>query len=189
MLRIRTLPKLLSNDTNVKNVRTFFGYFRIAFNNVDQDRLTIVGPDRLCAEWVLKNGGSIKFEGRSSITDYNSLGPEGRKSPFLEEIDGTGSSIMAIGFEHFKNCNHIKKIILSQCKHMENEALEKLIYTKETLVDLSIVNCFNVNRSGLMTLKQLTNLQKLEISGLPYVKDMESVRKELIQSLPKCKIL
>lgn len=181
-------PHHLNGLKSIQDVRTFFGYFRIAFNNVDQDRLKQVGPDRLCSEWILKNGGAIRYmgPGRAQISDYNSLGATEYRKSYIEDVNATDSSIMAIGFDHFKNCNHIKKITLNKCKHMENEALEKLIYCKDSLIDLSIEDCFNVLDSGLLTLKQLPNLQKLVISGVPYVKDIENVKRELIQSLPKC---
>ena len=71
---------------------------------------------------------------------------------------------------------------------MENEALEKLEYVKDSLEELSIEDCFNVQDSGLLSLSKLTNLKKLHICGLPYVKDMESINKELKSSLPSCDI-
>lgn len=36
---------------NYQQARSFFGYLRIAFNQVDESRLREIGPDRLCAEW------------------------------------------------------------------------------------------------------------------------------------------
>lgn len=43
-------PKIIANQC-----RSFFPYLRIAFNQVDLERLATVGPDRLCAEWYVDN--------------------------------------------------------------------------------------------------------------------------------------
>lgn len=40
-----------SQPINTTQYRNFFPYLRIAFNQVDTERLKDVGPDRLCAEW------------------------------------------------------------------------------------------------------------------------------------------
>lgn len=34
-----------------QQMRGFFAYLRVAFNQVDKQRLEEIGPDRLCAEW------------------------------------------------------------------------------------------------------------------------------------------
>lgn len=68
LLQVSTaLPTTTSTTTtavfDAPQRRPFFAYFRIAFNTVDKDRLATVGPDRLCAEWLLKNGGAVTFVG------------------------------------------------------------------------------------------------------------------------------
>lgn len=69
---------------------------------------------------------------------------------------------------------------------MENEALAKLGYLKDTLEELEIIGCYNVVDEGLRTLKQLKNLNKLTLENLPYVKDMKAVEKELQAELTAC---
>lgn len=149
--------------------------------------MKVVGPDRLCAEWVLKNGGFIKFEKQKWTTDYNALPAENYRY-LIDEVDGTKSTIMALGFEHFKNCTAIRKVTLKSCRYMENEALEKLGHLKDSLRELEITGCYNVVDEGLLTLKQLKNLNKLTIANLPYVKDMSAVEKELRAALIMCTI-
>lgn len=137
---------------------------------------------------VLKNGGVVIFENGTQHKDYNGLqttfNVDG-KSPKIHTFDGSNSSIMAIGFDHFKGCK-IERVILDRCTHMENEALEKLGIIKDTLKDLRVTNCLNVEDSGLLTINQLSNLQKLTIYGFRYVKDFDGVIRQLQQSLPKC---
>lgn len=168
--------------------RNFFAYFRVAFNSVDGDRLKEVGPDRLCAEWLLKNGGSVKFAGKNLVSDYNSLGATDPSRRPIEEVHAVDASIMAIGFDHFKGCKEVKKIELTRCKHMENEALKHLQHVKETLTELTVSDCFNVRDSGLETLGELNKLSKLDVRGLPYVEDIDKVRSMLQAKLPACEI-
>lgn len=48
---------------------TWFLFFR-----VDRKRLKLLGPDRTCAEWLLRNGAEVRFKGQQSlINDYNEL--------------------------------------------------------------------------------------------------------------------
>lgn len=96
---------------------------------------------------------------------------------------------MAIGFEHFKGCKAIERIILNRCKHMENEALEQLGYVKNSLKELQVTDCNNVVESGLLSLKQLNHLQKLTIYGFIYIKDFNGVVSQLKKDLPGCEIV
>ncbi|XP_031631576.1 ATP synthase subunit s, mitochondrial isoform X2 [Contarinia nasturtii] len=156
------------NSSVNRQMRSFFAYLRVAFNKVDTQRLEEVGPNQLCAEW------------------YNSL--SNTKSEKIKVVDGTDSSIMALGFEHFKGCKNIEQIILNRCKHMENEALEQLGYVKNSLNELQITDCPNVVESGLMSLKQLNNLKKLTIYNFIYIKDFTGVVNQLKKDLPNCEI-
>lgn len=137
---------------------------------------------------VIKNGGAVQFDNqRHPISDYNSIALGSGKST-LKLIDATDSSIMGIGFEHFKGCNSIEHIILNRCKHLENEALEKLAYVN-SLRELQVTNCPNVVESGLLSLKQLNHLQKLTIYGFIYIDNFNSVVNELQKELPDCHII
>lgn len=170
--------------------RPFFAYFRIAFNSVDKDRLAEVGPDRLCAEWLLKNGGTVTFVGRRPVDDYNSLGPTTAvdAQPHIEMVDATDASIMAIGFQHLRGCREVRSIRLRRCKHMENEALSELHLVSESLRELELEDCFNVTDEGLVSLGALTGLKRLNVRGVPYVQDVDKVRTELQALLPECEI-
>lgn len=138
---------------------------------------------------IIKNGGAVQFTNHSSPTkEYNAL-VGSSSSARIKMIDATESSIMAIGFEHFKGCKSIEQIILNRCKHMENDALEQLAYVKNSLKELQVTDCANVIDSGLLSLKQLNHLQKLTIYGFVYVKDFAGVVDQLKKELPDCKIV
>lgn len=72
--------------------------------------------------------------------------------------------------------------------HLENEALEKLAIVKDTLTDLQVSECHNIEDSGLLALKHLKRLNKLSLHGFSYVKDLDGVVKELQSNLPNCTI-
>lgn len=72
---------------------------------VDHDRIRAVGPDRAAAEWLLRCGAKVRFQGFDRWhLDYNALptGPLGRYK--IQAIDATESCIMVRGFEHLGQC-------------------------------------------------------------------------------------
>lgn len=187
----KTHQHLLSSSitTNQQSIKKLWAYVAIAFNKVDTERLKLVGPDRLCAEWILKNGGGVCFTAAPSkyLRDYNLLPGENVRLQ-LKEIDGTNSSIMKIGFDHLKDCKYIDKIILHNCKHLESDSLEGLLHVRDTLKFLQVSGCYNFADKSLMPLKELKNLQKLILFDLQYVNNLNNVVVELLKSLPKCEI-
>lgn len=67
---------------------------------VDQERIRSVGPDRACAEWLLRNGASVKWKNFSEyLKDYNSL-PE-KNQYYIQAVDATDSGITHVGFPYF----------------------------------------------------------------------------------------
>ena len=91
-------------------------------------RIKDVGPDRACAEWLLRCGAVVKWHGKGNfirdeiiifqtfalfgrwsyyylektIKDYNSLPVGNYRSLKIESVDATDSAIMEAGFTHFK---------------------------------------------------------------------------------------
>uniref|UniRef100_A0A182SWY8 Uncharacterized protein n=1 Tax=Anopheles maculatus TaxID=74869 RepID=A0A182SWY8_9DIPT len=167
--------------------RPFWGWVNMMFNRVDRARLKKVGPDRLCAEWLLKNGAKAKFvkDSRTHV-HFNAL-PDEALPVLMEELDGTDSGIMHIGFDHLEGLSRLRKVVLHNCVYIDDQALYKLRYAAGTLEELQISKCGNVTDHGLLHLKQLTKLQQVKTFDLPYVKNMQEVEKTLKQALPNCK--
>lgn len=146
----------------------------------------------MCAEWILKNGGAVRFTDNPTLLhkNYNTLPPENNKIK-ISEIDATTATIMSIGFEHLKNCHHIKKIILDNCKYLEDEAVSKLSYVDKSLDELQINRCRNISQAGLLELvSSVPHLKRLQVGiDMPLLKDIESsVIPELKKHLPQCEI-
>lgn len=186
MLLPQKLTNFLSNPTNTKALWT---YVAIAFNKVDYERLKIVGADRLCAEWILKNGGAIEFSGAAGrfIRDYNVLPPEGNKVT-VKTIDASNSSIMKMGFEHLIGCKKVDKIILNQCKHLEEGCLTGLHHVKESLKVLQVSGCDNLADKDFKVLGDLKHLESLSIFDMKYVNNLDTVIQDLKVLLPNCHV-
>lgn len=80
--------------------RTFWKYVNMMFNKPDPERILQLGPDRTCAEWVLRNGGSVTWSSGKKLADYNNLPTEDTPVPKIVEIDATDSGISHYGFAH-----------------------------------------------------------------------------------------
>lgn len=176
--------KLQQQSLNVWHTQSFRGYADVPCNRVDAERLKIVGPDRLCAEWVLKNGGKIRTvedQGRI-LKDCNTLSSE--KDFKIKSIDASGSSIMKMGFDHLKGCKHIDTVILHECEHLEG--LDGITHLKDTLKELEVSACDNINDADLMVIGELKNLDFLKMFQMRYVKNIYNIRQALTDKIPKC---
>ncbi|XP_062534478.1 ATP synthase subunit s, mitochondrial-like [Armigeres subalbatus] len=194
MLKLQTLRGIASTYTGtirtpptaVISNRNLWGWINMMFNRVDTARLKAVGPDRLCAEWLLRNGARAKFVNvQHEQVNYNLL-PNENVPVLIEEFDGTDSGIMHIGFDHLKNLTRLRKIRLHNCVYLEDQALTKLRFVAQTLEVLEVSNCKNVTDYGLLALRDLKKLKQLSTHNLPYVKNIQKVEEELRKALPEC---
>ncbi|XP_034107086.1 ATP synthase subunit s, mitochondrial [Drosophila albomicans] len=170
-------------------VRNIWGYVAIAFNQVDADRLAKVGPNRLCAEWIIKNGGGVRIVDNPGRLwkDYNMLPAETTKFQ-IKVVDASNASIMKIGLEHFIGCKQIDTVIFHNCKHLENDGLVGLTHLTDSLTRLQISGCYNIRDSDLDVIGELSNLKQLAIFDMKYVKDMDKVAASLKSKLPHCEM-
>ena len=170
------------------NSRLFWSWLNQIFNRVDHERIKEVGPDRAAAEWILKNGGAVKWTGKDRFDDtYDSL-ISVRRDQKIVEIDATGSSISGFGFLHLKGLSHVEKIILSKDPYINDTALSQLVLVKESLRRLEVSSCVNVTDVGIKSLDNLTNLKSLILKNLMNVKNMESCVEHLKKNLSSCQV-
>ncbi|XP_014361994.1 ATP synthase subunit s, mitochondrial [Papilio machaon] len=168
--------------------RSFWEYVNMMFNKPDTNRIKTVGPDRACAEWVLRNGGKVTWADGKKQTDYNLLPPEELKSQKLLEIDGSDSSISHYGFSHLDGCTMLKKIILHNNKYIDDRALKGLEYGKDVLSHVQVSKCVNVTDLGLKEMIVLKNLKTLVLFDLASVENLAECKQYLGSGLPKCEI-
>ncbi|XP_072314430.1 ATP synthase subunit s, mitochondrial [Eucyclogobius newberryi] len=172
-----------------QSCRHFWGWLNAVFNKVDHERIKAVGPDRAAAEWLLRCGAKVRFQGFERFhQDYNGLptGPLGRYK--IQAIDATESCIMSRGFEHLDGVKNLEEIRLRKCIYIEDGCLEALS-SKQNLQDsvyvMEVVSCGNVTDRGLVALHKLKNLEYLFLSDLPGVVDKDTTVQRLKTALPK----
>lgn len=173
----------------VSTIRPFWHFVYFAFNRVDVQRLAEVGPDRCCAEWILRNGGAIGLVDRpnSLITNYNSLPSAKCANPFhLHTIVADDIGLLSIGFDHLNGCEHLQSVKLVKCEHIQDDAMHKLDAVKASLRDLEIRRCANISREGLLRLGELKELQQLTVADMRLVPDLEELESVLREDLPMC---
>lgn len=121
------------------------------------------------------------------LCDYNAIPPENVKF-VVKEIHADNAGINSSGFIHIKGCEQLDTIVLSNCTYIEDDTLDKLILRKDSLRVLQINKCKNITDAGLKVLGNLSKLEKIVISDLPYLKNPIKVQEELKLKLPNCKI-
>ncbi|XP_034381278.1 ATP synthase subunit s, mitochondrial [Cyclopterus lumpus] len=169
--------------------RHFWGWLNAVFNRVDYERIKAVGPDRAAAEWLLRCGAKVRFQGFDRWQhDYNGLptGPAGRHR--IQAIDATESCIMYRGFDHLDGLKDVEEIKFNKCIYIEDACLERLSSIEslqESLNKMEVVSCGNVTDKGLVALHQLRNLERLFLSDLPGIRDRQTTVDRLQTALPR----
>ncbi|XP_071962954.1 ATP synthase subunit s, mitochondrial-like isoform X2 [Antedon mediterranea] len=169
--------------------RCLWGMLNSIFNKFDQNRVNEVGPDRAAAEWLLRCGAAVKFSGYEKWNDdYNSL-PTGAKDRYrIEAVDATDSSIMHIGFDHFRGLEKMRSLKLHHATYITDESMDKLEILKDSLEDIQVTSCGDVSDKGIASLCKLCKLQYIFLCDLPAVRDIESVLNTLRTALPNCEV-
>ncbi|CAH0399790.1 unnamed protein product [Chilo suppressalis] len=172
----------------VNQQRNFWEYVNMMFNKPDPQRIEKVGPDRACAEWVLRNGGKVVWADGKRLADYNNLPPEDQSVPKIIEIDGSDSSISHYGFPHLRGCSRLEKVILHNDKYIDDRAIRGLSNGKDTLLHVQVSKCPSVTDDGVKELKILSKLQELILFDLHSVADLKECKNYLKIQLPKCNV-
>jgi H+-transporting ATP synthase F0 complex subunit s len=88
----------------------------LVLSRYDRKRVQEIGPDRACAEWLLRCGGSVRFKNRNSLTvDYNAI-PTGAPEQYkIEEIRAVKACITFDGFTYLDGLTDLKKIHFEKC--------------------------------------------------------------------------
>ncbi|XP_058472190.1 ATP synthase subunit s, mitochondrial isoform X1 [Solea solea] len=173
--------------------RNLWGWLNAVFNKVDYERIKAVGPDRAAAEWLLRCGAKVRFQGLDRFQhDYNLLptGPLGRYK--IQAIDATESCIMYRGFDHLDGLKHLEEIKFNKCIYIEDTCLERLSSIEslqESLNTVEVVSCGNVTDRGIIALHKLRNLEHLFVSDLPGIKDQQATANRLQTALPHLDIV
>ncbi|KAI5639483.1 hypothetical protein NE865_07983 [Phthorimaea operculella] len=187
MMKLRNVIVPLANKVYTpctSQHRTFWEYVNMMFNKPDPDRIKAVGPDRACAEWVLRNGGKVGWASGKKLDDYNALPGENVKLD-LVEIDGTDSSISHYGFSHLSGTK-VTRIILHNNMYIDDRAMKELSHGKDTLTFVQVSKCLDVTDAGVKELSALHKLNTLVLFDLASVKSLDDCKNYIKSKLPNC---
>ena len=101
--------------------RQFWNSLNVLSNKYDRKRVEELGPDRACAEWLLRCGGSIRYKNWGSFITNQKQIPTGTPGQFkIEEIRAIKSSITSEGFAYLSGLTDLKKIHLEKCDQIDD---------------------------------------------------------------------
>lgn len=165
--------------------RSFMNY---VFNMVSDKRRKEVGPDRACAEWLMRNGAYIRWIGHPDFVYHYNLLPLDKKIEgtfYIEEVKADkNASITYFGFRHFDGCKHLSKLTFDNVKTIDDRAIRRLNYLQDTLKYLYIGDCKKVTAKSIPYLTELKNLKLLHLKNLN-IKEYTELEDKLP---PDCKI-
>lgn len=175
---------------NFDQKRNFYRILTSIANRPDRERIKEVGPERSCAEWLLRCGANVRWKGADNwLRDYNLLPPVNMKNYVIEELEAVEAGIMTIGFDHFDGCKNIRRARFHLCPYFEDETLMTLVQKlKDSLEHLEISSCGDITDRGLSSITQLNKLKTLFLQDLPEVKDKKGSYARLTAALPQCQI-
>jgi len=170
--------------------RHFWGWLNSIFNRYDKERVKEVGPDRACAEWLIRCGAGVKWAGGADwFRDYNALPATYDRSLKIVEVDATDSAVMFIGFPHFRGVRHCRKMVFHKASYFDDMCVSHLVeYAKDNLKELQISSCGNLTSEGVFHISNLVNLEKLLLYDLPEVNNREECLTYLTHKLPQCQV-
>eukprot|EP00126_Sphaerothecum_destruens_P002106 Sdes_comp15550_c0_seq1m4511 len=116
----------------------FFRWVDNIFNRKDYSRLSLVGPERLCCEWVFRMNGAVKINDCAEWIHSESQLPaisspvSGKTNSwaepiFVNEIDLRNAHITSVGLEHLCGLSRLKYLNVSNCPYFNDETMEKLV--------------------------------------------------------------
>lgn len=170
--------------------RSFYRILTAIANRPDKERIKEVGPDRSCAEWLLRCGATVRWKGAERfLTDFNLLPSVNFNKYVIEEVEAVEAGIMIIGFDHFDGCKHIRRLRFHHCPYIDDETLMVAVQKlKDSLEDLELTSCGDITERGLASITELSSLKILLLQDLPAVRDKHGSYNRLTAALPHCKI-
>nr|AHZ64885.1 ATP synthase subunit s [Tetranychus cinnabarinus] len=182
-----SLLNLNRNPLEHRLARNFWTYWlNLISNRVYQERIDDVGPEQACAEWLIRNGCEIKWSTSEKLQVHYEDMPDINESTWIQGIKGDNSSLMSVGFDHFKSIKGPEKILFRRCHYLTDDALEKLTFIGHSLRHLQLISCHNITDEGVCSLTRLRKLAFIKLFDLSSVKDVEGCRQHLQEGLPEC---
>ncbi|CAF2637602.1 unnamed protein product [Rotaria sp. Silwood2] len=184
------LTRRLTSNISLTNNRQFWSWLNFVWNKYDRKRVQEIGPDRACAEWLLRCSGSVRFKNWNSITsDYNAIPSGGAPEQCkIEEIRAIKACITSDGFAYLDGLTDLKKIHLEKCDQVGDGSIIRFKKVNNTLESIALIDLVQISENGLGNLTDLKNLKQIILARLPGIKNREGIIKLLHNELPKCTV-
>ena len=174
----------------------FVGSFiRYKRNRIDEKRLKYIGAGRVAAEWVLLNGGEIKYnDSKTWMTSFWDIPRELMSDDFvLKQVKCDNSTVTSIGFRHIKNIPTLSYISANNCYYVDDTAISNFMssVSSNSLKTVELSNT-SISPSGLYYLAECQSLKRLDISNcrkVDYSHDRADSLDYLRSCLPNCQII
>ncbi|XP_069313477.1 distal membrane-arm assembly complex protein 2 [Eulemur rufifrons] len=151
------------------------------------------GPDAAGAYFILKQGGSVKFQNKEWIRpnerSHFSLEFLKFQGVPVEAVDASGCAINYEGLDNLLLLKELQSLSLQHCPHVDDWCLSRLHPLASSLQELSLAGCPHVSERGLACLHHLQNLRRLDISDLPAVSIPGLTQILMEEMLPNCEVL
>lgn len=87
----------------------------------DRKSVQELGADRACADWIIRCGGSVRFQNWGSFISKRNQLPTGAVGHFrIEEIRAIQASLTSEGFAYLDGLNDLKRIHLEKCDQIDD---------------------------------------------------------------------
>ncbi|CAF3334062.1 unnamed protein product [Rotaria socialis] len=155
----------------------------------DRKRVQEIGPDRACAEWLVRCGGSVRFKNWGTFSSHFNTIPAGASNQFkIEEIRAINASITSEGFAYLDGLSDLKKIHLEKCDQICDSSIARCNKVKDSLESIELIDLAQISENGLAYLAGLKNLKHIVLARLSSIKHRDAILKLLTNELPRCTI-
>jgi len=187
MMTIATTCTLMSKRKFFPMPTNWYSWLRDIFNKKDTDRLKKIGPDRACGEWIVRNGGRVKFLNHSSYTEKYGFLPQGDRNTGhkVVAVDAMGVEITERGLDHLEGLTELEMLKLNGCTQIYS--LRCLKHVSNTIKYLDIGNCTNI--TDISPALQCSSLEVMVLTNSLHTKDRHTQIDNMKNGLPKCKIV
>uniref|UniRef100_T1JEA6 Mitochondrial ATP synthase regulatory component factor B n=1 Tax=Strigamia maritima TaxID=126957 RepID=T1JEA6_STRMM len=187
-------------DLSPKSVKNWF-YRNVYQNTVNQqsnvkERRILYGIELGAAVFVFELNGSVRFKNNSMWTKLSEKDRKNGNLPLMplrgtsvEEINVSDSPLLYEGLNNLCGLRGLQTLILNNCPNIDDWCLDKISgRMRNTLKNLTIINCPRVTERGLTVLSRLKQLEKLHLNELPGVNHPGLVGILLEEAMPKCQV-
>ncbi|KAK5607916.1 hypothetical protein CRENBAI_008731 [Crenichthys baileyi] len=151
------------------------------------------GPDIASAHYILNLGGGFRFVGQSKWYRADSRGKFSwdflnyRDTP-VEEVDMSYTVINYTGLSNLERQQHMRTLKLQGCPEVDDWFLAGLHIFQDSLEELDISYCPRITAGGLVALRNLRGLKRVNVSSIPRISSPGLVIILLEEMLPQCQI-